>query len=254
LDRSDLPEGDAPVSMGFGEHLLALGREGDAFVSLLPRASLDEPVVACPGWTVREVARHTGGVHRKFATVIRERRLAPMEGALESIAGGWPSDARLVEWFAEGHASLLDALAGAPADLQCYTPWPTTSPRDMWVRRQAHETAIHRADVLAPSGQVPEYPAVFAADGIDEVVRYYRARPKNRPRPPRTVVLCVRPDDVDAVWSIRMGPDVYEVGERAESSDVTMTGTASDLYLRLWNRQGLGSSAVSGDDAMLRYW
>lgn len=240
--------------MAFPEHLSALRREGEAFVAALRQASMDEPVPACPGWTVRDVVRHTGGVHRKFATVIRERRLAPADDVSESIAGSWPSDARLAEWFAEGHAALLDALAEAPADLQCYTPWPTTAPRDMWARRQAHETAVHRADVLFPDAEVAEYPAAFAADGIDELVRCYRARPKHRPRPPRTVTLCVRPDDVDAAWWVRMGPDVYEVAGEAGTADVTVRGTASDLYLRLWNRPGSGSVTVSGVDTALTCW
>jgi uncharacterized protein (TIGR03083 family) len=240
--------------MDFAEHLAALRREGDAFRAALPQVDLGDPVAACPGWTVRDVALHTGAVHRKFAMVIRGRLPEPPAGTPESIAGGWPPDTGIAAWFADGHAALLDALAGAPADLECYTLWPAPSARDMWARRQAHETAIHRADVVAPGGDVPRYPAEFAADGIDEVLTRYRARPGRSPVPPQRVVLSVRPDDVDTVWTVVLGPELYEVHGEPRPADVVLTGAASDLYLRLWNRPGAGSLAVSGDPALLAWW
>lgn len=41
---------------------------------------------------------------------------------------------------------------------------PATSPRAFWARRQAHETAIHRADAESALATVPEWNAAFAAD------------------------------------------------------------------------------------------
>jgi hypothetical protein len=47
--------------------------------------------------------------------------------------------------------------------------------------RQAHETAIHRADAQSAAGTKPEYPAEFAADGINELIMGFGRRRKYAP-------------------------------------------------------------------------
>lgn len=248
-----LVDGEA-MSTDFPDHLSALRQEGDAWAAALAQAELDDIVPACPGWTVRDVVLHTGGIHRKIALVVRDGLREPPAGPREAIVGGRPPDGGLSSWFAAGHASLVDALADAPADLDCHTLWPASSAREMWARRMLHETAVHRADVLAARGEVPRYPVALAADGIDELLTRYRNRPGRRPVPPHRVVFAVRPDDVDTVWSVVLDPERYEVHREIRPADVVLAGLASDLYLRVWNRQGAGPLAVSGDPAVLAWW
>src|SRR6204780_1534249 len=50
------------------------------------------------------------------------------------------------------------------------------SPLAFWARRQAHEPAIHRADAESAAGDVTPFPAVFAADGIDELLVCFASR------------------------------------------------------------------------------
>ncbi len=40
----------------------------------------------------------------------------------------------------------------------------------------------------------------------------------------------------------------------AESADCTVEGSASDLYLLLWNRRTVDGLAVTGDASLLDHW
>ena len=76
----------------------------------------------------------------------------------------------------DGHAALVTALRCAPPDLSVATFLPAPSPLHFWARRQAHETAIHRADADAACGELSTYAPEFAQDGIDELLHGFAAR------------------------------------------------------------------------------
>ena len=79
----------------------------------------------------------------------------PLEGEL--LAGG-PPDAELLDAYRAGHRILTEALGSADPALACATFLPAPSPLAFWNRRQAHETAIHRADAeLAAAGMVTPF-------------------------------------------------------------------------------------------------
>ncbi len=126
----------------------------------------------CPGWQLRDLVRHLGGVHRWATAFVSTGRTTsiPESSDLESYVGGWPPDAEVVSWFEQGHAALVAALESAPDDLECWSFLPAPSPRAFWARRQAHETAIHRADADAAAGATPVFRAAFAADGVEELL------------------------------------------------------------------------------------
>lgn len=78
----------------------------------------------------------------------------------------------------------------------------------------------------------------FAADGIDELLRGFHARPKSRVRTDEPRVLRVRANDTDgAVWTVRLTrePPAAEYGD-AGDADCEVSGPAARLYLALWNR------------------
>jgi uncharacterized protein (TIGR03083 family) len=79
-------------------------------------------------------------------------------------------DGALVDWFREGHAGLVRRLEAAPPDLACWSFLPAPTPLAFWARRQAHETAIHRADAQGSGGAVTPFQPAFAADGLDELL------------------------------------------------------------------------------------
>lgn len=240
--------------MEIAAHVDTLRTEGARMAAVIGEADPDGAVPACPGWTVRELTRHTGGVHRWATGFVARGRTEP--SGLEEAAGPWPADDVLAHWLRQGCADLVTALADAPDDLQCWTFLAAPSPRAMWARRQAHETAVHRVDAQLAAG-IPLTPCApaFAADGIDELLALLVPRRGSTLRgdPPGT--LAVRCTDVDSSWLLRMDADAVTTKPTTNGDDVgaacTVSGTAGDLYLALWNRMGADTLSVAGDYAVL---
>ena len=217
-------------------------------------ADPDGAVPTCPDWTVRDLVRHMGGVHRWATGFVTSGRTEPQDADLDEVVGTWPADAELAGWLGQGCADLVDALAAAPDDLQCWTFLPPPSPLAMWARRQAHETAIHRVDAqLAAGAAVTGFAAPFAADGIDELLRCSSpaAAPRCAPtrRPPWRCAARTSTPPGSCAW-MPMACTTTHRGDPADAA-CTVTGTAGALYLALWNRAGADDLTVEGDRAVL---
>lgn len=235
-------------------HISALDQAGARFSQLLATIDLDADVPPCPGWKVRDLSRHLGGIHRWATAYVADGRREVIDLDLVDLVGGWPSDEALARWFAKGHAGLVAALRAAPPDLDCFTFLDAPTPLAMWARRQAHETSIHRADLESAAGQVTGFPTEFAADGIDELLTAFITRPGRGPRAERPTTLAVAPTDSDERWLVRF--DVASCRtERADGeADARVMGTASDLYLWAWNRPTVEQIDRDGDPAVLETW
>jgi uncharacterized protein (TIGR03083 family) len=236
------------------EHIDALRREGALLAAAAERTEPDTAVPTCPGWVVRDLVIHLGGVHRWAASYVRDARPEHVPGLLEALVGDGPDDADLVTWFRQGHGELVEVLTSAPADLECFTFLAAPSPLAMWARRQAHETAIHRVDAEIASGPVTTFPPAFAADGIDELLTAFITRRGRGPHRDQPATLQVDPSDAPEVWSVTIGPGPVVVTRDARDADVTVRGPASDLYQLLCNRRDAGGLAVDGDGALLDHW
>ncbi len=239
--------------MEIAAHIDALRVEGERMTDAVARAQPDDAVPSCPDWVVRDLARHTGGVHR-WATGFVRGRTEPVDADLDDVAGTWPPDAGLAGWLGQGCTDLADALAAAPDDLQCWTFLPAPSPRAMWARRQAHETAIHRVDAELAAG-LPLTPRApdFAADGVDELLMLFVPRRSTRLRADPPTTLAVRCADLDAAWLLRLDDSGVTTthAQRDVAAACTVTGKAGDLYLALWNRAPADDLAVEGERAVL---
>ncbi|MER6032886.1 maleylpyruvate isomerase family mycothiol-dependent enzyme [Streptomyces sp. NPDC001835] len=240
--------------METAEFLHTLDREGRLLAAAAELAGTDAKVPTCPGWQVRDLLRHTGAVHRWAAGIVADGHTAP-----RPLPEGPDLDgAELVTWYRDSHRRLVETLAGAPADLDCWTfhPAPCPSPLAFWTRRQAHETTVHRHDAEAARGG-PATPVAtgFAADGVDELLRGFHARARSRVRTDRPRVLRIRALDAgaDAVWTVRLSeqPPVTSRDADAEA-DAELAGTAERLYLALWNRAPLPD--MTGDRALAALW
>ena len=205
---------------------------------------------------MRDLLRHVGGVHRWAKTYVAESRLEPMDETEEgSLMGGWPErDEELIEWFRQGHASLVHTLETADPALSCWTFLAAPSPLAFWARRQAHETAIHRADAESPREAITPFPPAFAADGIDELLSCFLTRSSGglRADPPRR--LQVKTTDEPANWLVEIGPQRVVVSPDGGAADCAVSGPASELYLLLWNRRGAEGLDVRGDRSLLEGW
>ncbi|MFB6784073.1 maleylpyruvate isomerase family mycothiol-dependent enzyme [Streptomyces sp. NPDC056352] len=243
---------------GIADHIRSLAGAGHLLAAAAEQAGPGTPVPTCPGWQVRDLLRHTGMVHRwATAYVIEGHTAYHPDGGEPDLDGG-----ALLDWFREGHGGLVAALAGAPADLECWTFLPAPSPLAFWARRQAHETTIHRVDAeSARGGPLSPVAAGLALDGIDELLRGLHARPKSRVRTDVPRTLRVHATDADAAWTMRLSAEPPQAvrttgaGEPEEGSgDCELSGTAEELYLTLWNRKPLTAVAVSGDRGVARLW
>jgi uncharacterized protein (TIGR03083 family) len=174
------------------------------------------------------------------------------------VVGAWPDDRDLVPWFRQGFAGLTDALEAAPDDLECWTFLPAPSPRAMWARRQAHETAIHRVDAelaTRDGAALTPFDAAFAADGADELLSCFLPRPLSRLRADPPTTLGVACSDTGDAWVLRIDSEgvttTGEVGAAVSDAACSIRAAASDLYLALWSRQSADVLETGGDERVL---
>jgi uncharacterized protein (TIGR03083 family) len=240
--------------METAEFIATLRREGVRLADAARSAGLDAPVPPCPGWQVRDLLAHTGAVHRWATGYVVERRMRR-----EPWDPTAPGDPELVDWYRGTHERLTDALAAAPTDLDCWYFLAATSPLAFWARRQAHETTIHRVDAEAALGREPSpLDTGFAADGVDELLTGFHARERSTVRTDRPRTLRIRALDAPdgpREWLVRLSPEP-PVTERDTpgAADCTLSGSAADLYLALWNRGPYEPLAVTGDGALIELW
>ncbi|MGY5006893.1 maleylpyruvate isomerase family mycothiol-dependent enzyme [Streptomyces sp. 900105755] len=238
--------------METAEFLEILDREGRLLAAAATDAELDTPVPTCPDWRVRDLLRHTGTIHRWAAGVVADAQTSP-----RPVPGPPDIDgAELTAWYRDGHRRLVDTLGGAPRDVPYWTfhPAPVPSPLAFWLRRQAHETTVHRYDAEAARGG-PATPVGtgFAVDGIDELLRGFHARTRSRVRSEHPRLLGVRTMDADAAWTVRLSerPPVTELGAPHDAT-AELAGPADQLYLALWNRVPVPK--VTGDPELADLW
>jgi uncharacterized protein (TIGR03083 family) len=241
--------------MEVSEYIAAVTEHGTSLAEVAETIDLDTMVPTCPEWNVRDLVRHAGEVHRwATANVANRRDRSTAEDAVNAARAATPDDQDLVAWFRAGCAALVDALDGADPEFPYWCFHPAASGLTFWARRQAHETAIHRADTQIAAGSVPVFAPAFAADGIDEMLLGFVSRPRSKLRaePPRA--LAVRASDVDRQWHITIGSERAEVQVKSAAADCLVQGAASDLYLLLWNRRAAEGLAVEGDTTLLDLW
>ncbi|MFE5910448.1 maleylpyruvate isomerase family mycothiol-dependent enzyme [Streptomyces wedmorensis] len=242
--------------MKITEHIDALEAAGHALAEAAAEAGPDAEVPTCPGWRIRDLLRHTTTVHRWATAFAVEGHTAyHPEGGEPALDGD-----ELLAHYREGHARLVAALRAAPETLECWTFLPAPSPLAFWARRQAHETAVHRADAESAlaAGPAP-VDATFAADGIDELLRGFHARDRSRVRTPEPRTLRVRAADTGDVWTVRLSATQPPRTERGTPSaedvaDTELSGPAHRLYLTLWNRLPGDAVTATGDAALALLW
>jgi len=238
-------------------YLEALEQNGTSLADLAERGGIGRALPTCPGWHVGDLLLHLGFVHR-WATAfvaqgITERVATPSESELLG-KGGEHDD--LLGWFREGHAALVDSLRAADPALVCWTFLDAPSPLAFWARRQAHETAMHRADAELAGGTAPVFDPPFASDGVDELVMGFAPTPRSKAVVEEPKILVVRAQDTADAWQIRFGPGGVETDRATGPHDCLLSAPASDLYLLLWNRLEPHAieADVEGDAALIELW
>jgi uncharacterized protein (TIGR03083 family) len=239
-------------------YMTTIRRDADAMADAARAAGLDADVPTCPGWTVRDLMVHTGRVHRHKAEVVRGRYV-------ESDAAFPPRpDGDVLEWFVEGVDEMLNVFEAADLSEPSWTWCPHDHNADWWVRRMAHETAIHGADALIAAGRMPIIDASLAADGVDEILDEFMvdipewgtAKPGDK-----TVAL----EAGGRRWGLRMGT-LSGIGPKSGTAhegllrvliddvvdpDAVVRTDPETLDLWLWGRGELPDEATTGDRSVV---
>ena len=225
------------------DRLLAeLRRQGRELVDAAVAAGLDAVVPTCPGWQVRDLLGHAGYVHRWATAHVAGPLTEPLdETAADRAVGPIPDGSALYDWYADGHAALVETLAAAPDDTACWSFLPAPTPLAFWVRRQAHECAVHRADADRAAQRRTSYDPEFAADGIDELLTGFLARRRGGlvSDPPLSLAVVATGGPLTGTpvaWHVTIGADARTVRRESRPADCTLRGPASELYKLLWNR------------------
>jgi uncharacterized protein (TIGR03083 family) len=234
------------VGMDVSAHIDHLAADGMRLAAAAERAGWDAPVAACR-WDVRALVTHVGGIHRWAAGIVGTGTRAE---ELARAVGNGPGDDELLDWLRAGHAELVSTLRAAPADLDCFTFLPAPSPRAFWARRQAHETAIHRADAESASGAISAFDVAFAQDGIAEMLQGFARRSSYAIATVGTMAL--RPDDGGKPWLVTLGGERIVADESDGDAQTVVAGSSSDIYLWLWNRPS--AAEVTGDADLAKQW
>ncbi len=246
------------------DHITALEMEGKLFAEASRRSGLDTPVPSCTGWNVRDLVRHLGMIHLWAAGHVafpheepgfesEEEELASFTEMWPQLGTFWPADEDLVDWYLRTHANLVESLKNASPDVASWTFLPAPSPREMWARRQAHETAVHRYDAEHASRAETGFEPLFADDGVDELLAGFAPRGTSFPIE-TTTSMAVHATDTGTRWHVTMAPDGITTIKGAGPADVTISGAASDLYLAVWNRGDDSVIEVEGDREVLATW
>lgn len=218
------------------QHLRGFRREADAFARVVSTGDLDAPVPNCPDWTLRDLTAHLGGVHRWAHAAMLSGLGGPSPLEHPTIP---TTRAAVLDWFTEGAAALHETLATVDPAAPCWT-FSNASTAAFWLRRQAHETAVHRWDAESSQGSPGPLDPDLAVDGLHEVVDMFFPRQVRLQR--------IAP----LARSLRLVPD--EGAPRVVAGDGTappahaeadVAGPAEALLLLVWRRTVL-------DDPKLR--
>ena len=232
------------------QFLDSIRADGQRFAAAVRQGPLDADVRSCPGWSLADLTRHMGYIHRwvTLAVATGER---PDDRDVAAATGA--TDDELATWLQDGVDALVDALASREPDAPTWHPFDAPMVVAVWPRRQAQETMIHRWDAERATGAAAPLDPLIAADGILEffeiivprvVSRDSRVAPKG--------VLRIECPDVGFVCTVSSALTVdVELGDGlAAAPDATIRGDAQDVLLALWRRVPLG-----GDPAPLaQHW
>jgi uncharacterized protein (TIGR03083 family) len=210
------------------DHLAILRDELATFHGCLSR-DLTAPVEHCAGWTLRDLAVHLGQENLWAATAV-------VQGHGDFQAPPPPAD--ISSWFAGTARVLTDTLAADPS-----TPaWTLAPPATVgfWRRRRCLETFVHRWDAQHALGLPGHLDPQLCGDGVAEVLEMFVPRQVRlgRTAEPQAAVRFVA-TDLGRSWTLGPGEPV-----------ATLSGTAADLLLALWNRRPW--SRLAGDAAAAR--
>ncbi|GII97303.1 hypothetical protein Ssi02_75340 [Sinosporangium siamense] len=213
---------------------------------------------------MNDLVMHLGGVHRQLIHLIGNRLPEPHDMTditllgLPEVSAGWPrpedapntgpTPAGLLDWFAKGAALLGYLFTEAGPGDRVWT-WSDDHTVGFWLRMQTIEAAVHRYDAELATGRPSPIHPDLAVDAVAQTFDIMvPARRAWRQAPPGGGErFRFRRDDGPEEWTVVFDGDQVRTGERFDTYDGDVTGTASELMLFLWQRVPAERLRVSGD-------
>ena len=242
------------------ESLLALaGAEIDAMASVVGDApDISSHVATCPEWTIADLARHTGLVHRWATAIVSSR--AESRIAFPEADSPWESADGWAQWLAAGAGPLLAGLREAGPGAVVWT-WGPAHSSGWWARRMLHETTVHRADAELALGAVPVIDPGVAADGISEFLANLpssrRAARHLTSLPAGESMHLHATDGPEGEWLVRFGgPAGIEWSHGHAKATAAVRGPVAELLLFTYGRIAPDDArlTVFGDPSVLTAW
>lgn len=193
------------------EYLEAIRSEGLRILELA-RKDRDRPVPQYPGWTMADLLSHVASGHSRTTLICRE---LPTE---RPSAPRLPDGADVLDWYESSLAEMVATLEESDPDTPVWGFWPGPC-IGLWERRMVVETGLHRWDAEQAFGEPGPLLDVVSLSGLDEFGDMWVPRVSEWP------ALEVKAVDLGREWVLGTG-----------GPEATVSGTASDLYLRLMSR------------------
>ena len=271
MSESHQPHADPPTLKAY---YLDHFRRNRAAILAAAALGFDRPIKGCPGWDVAAVTAHMGRVYTFWLKWVRERPRGFSREAFNEVAAD--RDARLPGYTAWDKAGFPkasrpdgivpfarqagDELDSALVDLEPEeTVWTFVPPRQTGAfvfRRLAMETTVHRWDAEDAQGIARPIDDALARDGIDEMLMMFREDPayeNNKDRRHGQKIL-LREDPGPGRWLVSFDHSGVTTSADGGPADVTVAGTASDLWLFIMGRRSPEEMHIEGDKDLAASW
>ncbi|MET8248664.1 maleylpyruvate isomerase family mycothiol-dependent enzyme [Streptomyces sp. NPDC005202] len=251
----------------YDHYVDAIEREAARFAATVAAGKPTTAVPTCHGWTLADLTRHVGSVHRWFSVLLVRLDQEPPRSRQVDLDLPASEDA-LADWFSAG-LPQVSAVLRATDPQDAMWAWGPDHHARFWARRMLFETLVHRVDAERALGLSPTIDPALAADGVDEFLvnlpyagSFAPDVAKLRGTDEAIRFQSIDPDpDPDAAgdWVVRLRPDGFGIEPEPEPvrpEQARVRGRAADLLLLIYGRMTYSDGAfdVWGDEQLLTRW
>jgi uncharacterized protein (TIGR03083 family) len=231
--------------------------------ALRAAAALADPntrIAACPEWSMADLLWHIGHVHWFWQTVVTVP-LTDEKAVYDYPDIERPADDQLADFAGEQAEALVRTFRSTDPASPAWTWAPGQQDCAFVIRHQVQEAAVHRWDAQHALGAAEPIDRLAALDAIEEFLTVSVANtawPAEGAAPIGVpLVLDAADAGPDGTWTVTdAGPGIITAaagGPAGEAGIVTVSGSASDLLLWLYERVDLAADGPDAADIVARF-